>query len=128
MLCTEPIVFFVSLFNGLIYGFIYGFVTSVPWIFRIYYDFDSNAQSLSYLGLFLGTGLACIPFALIDIRYYQRRLASHRLIHGANARLSPKYRLISSIIGSGLLPIGLLSLAGQQKNAFIGSFQSSSRV
>lgn len=108
MLCTEPIVLSVSLYNGLIFGLVYAFVTSLPWIFGEYYDFDSSAQSLCYLGLSLGTAIACLPFALIDIYYYQRRLASRRLLHGANATLPPKNRLISAMIGSCLLPIGLL--------------------
>ncbi|ETS82684.1 hypothetical protein PFICI_04560 [Pestalotiopsis fici W106-1] len=107
MLFTEPIVLFVSLYNGLIFGLIYAFVTSVPWIFETYYGFDGPAQSLSYLGLSIGTGIACLPFALIDIYYYQRRIDSYRLHHGASSRLPPKHRLVSSLIGSALIPIGL---------------------
>ncbi|KAH7189574.1 major facilitator superfamily domain-containing protein [Fusarium flagelliforme] len=106
MLFTEPIVTLVSLYNGFIFGLLYTFIISVPWIFRNYYDFGKTGESLSYLGITLGTLLACAPFVLIDFSYYQKRLIRWNQTH--DTALPPENRLISSMIGSFLLPASLL--------------------
>ncbi|KAF5677572.1 TPO4-like vacuolar polyamine transporter [Fusarium heterosporum] len=107
MLFTEPIVTLVSLYNGFIFGLLYTFIISVPWIFRTYYGFNKTSESLSYLGITLGTLLACAPFVLIDFSYYQKRLLRWNQTHD-NEPLPPEHRLISSMIGSILLPASLL--------------------
>lgn len=107
MLVTEPIVTLVSSYNGLIYGLIYAYVVSIPWTFETYYNFDNPGQSLSYLGVSLGSLTACIPFSLIDIFFYQRRLRSWRQTHGSE-QIPPENRLISAMAASFLLPISLV--------------------
>jgi hypothetical protein len=107
MLFTEPIVTLVSLYNGFIFGLLYTFIISVPWIFRHYYNFSKTGESLSYLGITLGTLFACAPFVLIDFSYYQKRLLQWNQTH-ENEPLPPENRLISSMIGSFLLPASLL--------------------
>lgn len=109
MLFTEPIVSLVSLYNGMLYGLTYAFVTSIPWVFETYYGFDDIGQSLSFLGATVGTLSACMPSALIDYFYYQRRLQSHQNLHGLHASLSPENRLPAGMIGSIILPISLLA-------------------
>ncbi len=74
MLFTEPIVTFVSLYNGLIYGLLYTFVTCTPWIFRSYYSFDKTGESRSFLGASLDTLTGCGPFVLMDYLFYQKKL------------------------------------------------------
>jgi len=108
MLFTEPIVTLVSLYNGFIFGLLYTFIISVPWIFRHYYNFSATGESLSYLGITLGTLLACVPFVLIDFSYYQKRLMHWNQTHDASEPFPPEHRLISSMIGSFLLPASLL--------------------
>ncbi|KAJ4139513.1 hypothetical protein NW765_003415 [Fusarium oxysporum] len=108
MLFTEPIVTLVSLYNGFIFGLLYTFIISVPWIFRHYYNFSATCESLSYLGITLGTLLACAPFVLIDFSYYQKRLMHWNQTHDASEPFPPEHRLISSMIGSFLLPASLL--------------------
>ncbi|KAH7317104.1 major facilitator superfamily domain-containing protein [Stachybotrys elegans] len=108
MLCTEPIVTFVSLYNGFIIGLLYAFVVSVPWIFQHYYGFNQTSESLSYLGITLGTLVACVPFVLIDIFYYQRRLQTWQSARGSEEQMSPEHRLISAMVGSILLPTSLI--------------------
>ena len=108
MLLTEPIVSLVSLYNGMIFGILYTFVTSVPWVFRHYYGFDKRGQSLSYLGLTIGTLTACVPFALIDIRFYQRRLRQWKQTHNADEQMPPEHRLLPAMAGSLPLPASLL--------------------
>ncbi|GKU03289.1 polyamine transporter 4 [Fusarium langsethiae] len=106
MLFTEPIVTLVSLYNGFIFGLLYTFIISVPWIFRHYYNFSKTGESLSYLGITIGTLFACAPFVLIDFSYYQKRLIRWNQTH--DEPLPPENRLISSMIGSFLLPASLL--------------------
>lgn len=108
MLTTEPIVTLVSMYNGFIFGLLYTFVVSVPWIFRTYYDFGPTAESLSYFGITLGTFLACVPFVFIDINFYQKRLLRWQESHQDHEQMPPEHRLVSSLIGSILLPISLL--------------------
>ncbi|KAH7238163.1 major facilitator superfamily domain-containing protein [Fusarium tricinctum] len=107
MLFTEPIVTLVSLYNGFIFGLLYTFIISVPWIFRTCFGFSKTGESLSYLGITLGTLLACAPFVLIDFSYYQKRLLRWNQSH-SNEPLPPEHRLISAMIGSILLPASLL--------------------
>ena len=108
MLLTEPIVTLVSLYNGFIFGLLYTFVISVPWIFNHYYDFGETASSLSYLGITLGTLLACVPFAVMDFMVYQRRLSRWQETHDATEPLAPEHRLAPAMVGSFLIPISLL--------------------
>lgn len=120
MLFTEPIVTLVSLYNGLIFGLLYAFVTTIPWIFTHYYGFSNTGQSLSYLGVTLGTLIACVPFILIDTRFYQKRLCRweatpslsshhhHHHHHHNSQQLPPETRLVPAMIGSFPLPASLL--------------------
>ncbi|EFY99477.1 MFS transporter [Metarhizium robertsii] len=112
MLFTEPIVTLISLYNGFLYGLLYTFVIAVPWIFREYYGFSKTGESLSYLGLMVGTLVASAPLVLIDLKYYQKRLAQWRESHppnddGVEEPLPSEHRLIGAMIGSLLLPTGL---------------------
>jgi MFS family permease len=108
MLCTEPIVTFVSLYNGLIYGLIYAFIISVPWVSTTYYNFDKTGEALSYLGVSLGSLVACLPFATVDIMFYQKHLLLWKQTHPPSEKMPPERRLLSALIGSFLLPASLL--------------------
>ncbi|RAH76519.1 MFS general substrate transporter [Aspergillus japonicus CBS 114.51] len=111
MLFTEPIVFLVSLYNGLLFGLLYAFVTSISWVFAHYYGFGRTGQALSYLGVTLGNMIACLPQVLIDRFYFQPRLRAWKQTHGQDARMPPEARLVSAMIGSVLLPAALLILS-----------------
>ncbi|KAH7157244.1 major facilitator superfamily domain-containing protein [Dactylonectria estremocensis] len=108
MLFTEPIVTLVSLYNGFIFGLLYTFVISVPWIFRHYYGFGKTGESLTYLGVTLGTLIACVPFVIIDFLFYQKRLSRWQQAHDESEPLAPENRLVSAMVGSFLLPASLL--------------------
>ncbi|KAF5562694.1 polyamine transporter 4 [Fusarium napiforme] len=68
----------------------------------------ATGESLSYLGITLGTLFACAPFVLIDFSYYQKRLIHWTQTHDPSEPFPPEHRLISSMIGSFLLPASLL--------------------
>lgn len=108
MLFTEPIVTLVSLYNGFIHGLLYAFVIAVPWISGHYYDFNKSGQSLSYLGSSLGTLIAGLLLALIDIFFYQKRLRHWELTRDSNDLLPPENRLVAAMVGSFLLPASLI--------------------
>lgn len=108
MLFTEPIVTLVSLYNGFIFGLLYTFVIAVPWIFQHYYGFGETSVSLSYLGVMLGTLIACVPFVLIDFFFYQKRLSQWQQVPGRTGPLPPENRLVSAMVGSFLIPCSLL--------------------
>ncbi|TWU78505.1 hypothetical protein ED733_008988 [Metarhizium rileyi] len=113
MLLTEPIVTLISLYNGFLYGLLYTFVIAVPWIFREYYGLSKTGESLSYLGLMIGTLVASAPLILIDLKYYQKRLEQWRESHhprvedGVEEPLPSEHRLVGAMIGSLFLPASL---------------------
>ncbi|KAK3192642.1 hypothetical protein K4F52_001441 [Lecanicillium sp. MT-2017a] len=122
MLFTEPIVTLVSLYCGFLYGLLYTFVVAVPWIFRHYYGFNHDQESLSFLGLIIGTLSASIPLVIIDTRFYQPRLIRWQQQReptpgndGEEAVEPPplpsENRLIGALIGSLLLPPSLFAVA-----------------
>lgn len=123
MLFTEPIVTLVSLYCGFLYGLLYTFVVAVPWIFRHYYGFNKDQESLSFLGLIVGTLLASIPLSIVDFRYYQPRLLRWQQQPQQHEQTSPsdtsseppplpsENRLIGALFGSILLPASLFAVA-----------------
>lgn len=111
MLLTEPIVTFISLYNGFLFGLLYAFVISVPWVFEKYYGFDTTGQALSYLGVTVGNMVACIPHALIDRYFFLPRLQSWKQVHEPSLKMPPESRLVSALGGSLLLPPSLLILS-----------------
>lgn len=61
MLLTEPIVTLVCVYCGFLFGLMYAFVIASPWVYEHYYGFDLTGQSLSFLGLCIGTSSAPLP-------------------------------------------------------------------
>ncbi|KAJ5697948.1 hypothetical protein N7488_011632 [Penicillium malachiteum] len=108
MLFTEPIVTLVSSYNGIIYGLIYAYVFSLPWTFEKYYSFSSTGQSIAYIGVSLGSFVACIPFSFIDYFYYQKRLRAWNSTHDRSQRFKPEHRILSAMIAGPFLPLFLL--------------------
>ncbi|RVX73486.1 hypothetical protein B0A52_03128 [Exophiala mesophila] len=112
MMLTETIVTLVCLYNGFLFGLMYTFVIASPWVFEHYYDFDLVRQSLSFLGLMAGTGLAPFPLILIDLYMYQPRLKRYRQQNSNTSssideRFPPEHRLYPSLIASFILPVSL---------------------
>lgn len=111
MLLTEPIVTLVCMYMGFQFGLMYTFVIASPWIFQTYYNFDLAAQSLSFIGLTIGTGCAPLPLVAIDYFIYQPRLKKFRETHPENEQFPPENRLFPAMICSFLLPSFLFILA-----------------
>jgi len=118
MIATEPIVTLVCLYNGFMFGLLYTMVVATPWVFQHYYGFELTGQSLSFLGLIMGTIFAPLPLILIDLYIYQPRLKrwkakSHVTNNGSSeaAQFPPENRLFPAMLGSCLLPSCLLGFA-----------------
>ena len=111
MLFTEPIVTLVCLYNGFLFGLMYTFVVASPWIYQHYYGFGTTGQSLSFLGLVLGTILAPLPLVFLDHTMYQPRLKRFYEQHAEDERVPPEFRLYPALIGSFLLPACLFVFA-----------------
>ncbi|KAK5114799.1 hypothetical protein LTR85_010112 [Meristemomyces frigidus] len=111
MLLTEPIVTLVCLYNGFLFGLMYTFVVASPWVYANYYGFDSTGQSLSFLGLVIGTFLAPFPLILIDSALYQPRLKRFHQAKPEDERFPPEHRLYPALIASFLLPACLFVFA-----------------
>ena len=110
MLFTEPIVTLVCLYNGFMFGLMYTFVVASPWVFQHYYGFSLTGQSLSFLGLIVGTMVAPVPLIAIDLYIYQPRLKRWRTTQQQETNLSfpPENRLFPSLIAAPILPAALL--------------------
>ena len=111
MLCTELIVTLVCLYSGFLFGLLYAFVVSSAWVYEKYYVFGKTAQSLSFLGLIIGTGLGPLPLLLIDSAIYQPRLKQFNAQRAVEDRFPPEHRLYPAMIASFLLPSFLFGFA-----------------
>ncbi len=92
-------------------------VVASPWVYQHYYGFDLTDQSLSFLGLIIGTLLAPMPLVIMDLYIYQPRLKRWKASHNSplnqdsagESRFPPENRLFPAMLGSFLLPASLLA-------------------
>ncbi|KAK4905789.1 hypothetical protein LTR49_024964 [Elasticomyces elasticus] len=111
MLVTEPIVTLVCFYNAFLFGLTYTFIVAAPWVYKTYYGFDVSGQSLSFLGMAVGTGIAPLPLILIDHMLYQPRLHRFRESQSEDERFPAEYRLYPALIASFVLPACLFVFA-----------------
>lgn len=65
---SEPIVFLMDLYTGLLYGVLFIWFESFPMVFGEIYRFDIEKQGLVFLGIFVGSFIAA-PLLLLWIQY-----------------------------------------------------------
>ncbi|TKA67356.1 hypothetical protein B0A55_09688, partial [Friedmanniomyces simplex] len=111
MLLTEPIVTLVCLYNAFLFGLIYTFVVAAPWVYKTYYGFGVSGQSLSFLGMIVGTATAPFPLILIDRLLFQPRLKRFRETKSEDERFPPEHRLYPALMASFMLPACLFVFA-----------------
>ncbi|ODV86602.1 hypothetical protein CANARDRAFT_195330 [[Candida] arabinofermentans NRRL YB-2248] len=100
MLFTEPILFFITLYNAFIYGMLYLFLTAYPIVFQLGYGMAPGVAELPYFGLVIGEALGgayCI--------WYERTYV--KKIEANGGKPLPEARLPPMIIGGIAFPIGL---------------------
>lgn len=103
MLCTEPILLLMTIYNAFIYGLLYLFLTAIPLIFGGNYHFVSGVAELPYLAMLIGIffgGAICI--------YSEERFK--RIMDANGGKPIPEERLPPMMIGSFLFSGGLFWL------------------
>jgi MFS family permease len=110
MLCTEPIVAFLSIYTAFNFSVLFGFFDAFPIVFQGIYHFNIGESGLAFVGIGIGCVLATCLFILID-RLMYRKKTMQRLARGDVTHLPPEERLYAAIVGSFLLPIGLFWFA-----------------
>ncbi|KAE8167779.1 major facilitator superfamily domain-containing protein [Aspergillus tamarii] len=98
MLCTEPILFLLSLYMAFIYGILYLDFTAYPIVYKETRDWSAGMAGLSFLGIGVGMTLATIgsPYINVIHRHFVLRLGPQ-----------PEARLPHLIILAWLIPISL---------------------
>ncbi|THH21321.1 hypothetical protein EW146_g218 [Bondarzewia mesenterica] len=100
MLCTEPILIFMSLYLSLVYMLLYLFFFAFPIVFQGLHHFNDGITGLMFLSILVG-----IICALLTMKYW----------NGLYARLyptcGPESRLPPMMAGCILLPVSLFIFA-----------------
>jgi MFS family permease len=102
MLTTEPIVMAWALYHSFVFGVLFAFFESYPYVFKKVYGFSFGEIGLAFLGIFIGTLLAVVTFAIIDKTIYQKKKAAC-----APAKPPPEERLYTSMLGAFGIPVAL---------------------
>ncbi|KIW11098.1 hypothetical protein PV08_10397 [Exophiala spinifera] len=100
MLCTEPIVFLITLYMSFIYGLIYLFLGAYPLVFQKVRGMNLGVGGLPFIGLILGQ-LCGGVYIMIDQTQYKKKLARN---HGVQV---PEWRLPPVIVGAVCFSVGL---------------------
>ncbi|ATZ57294.1 hypothetical protein BCIN_14g04480 [Botrytis cinerea B05.10] len=115
MLCTEPIVAFLSLYVAFNFSVLFSFFAAFPYVFRTVYGFDTEQSGLVFLAIGIGCFLAIITVLLCDTFLYQPLVTkSHE--EGKSGVVAPEYRLYPAMLGSFGLPVGLFWFAWSAKD------------
>lgn len=117
MLFTELIVFLVCMYSGFLFGLTYALVIVFPDVFRKTYGFDYTQQGLCFLGMIVGCFLGGASLLLDN--HILRDQSSDRLesmgsvesLDEKHKKPVPERRLHGAMLGSVLLPIGLIWFA-----------------
>lgn len=99
MLFTEPILFFITLYNSFVYGILYLLLEAYPIIFVEGYKLKSNGF-LPYLALLVGILICSFTVWYHDGKYSKEC--------EKNGKLNPEHRLYPMISAAIAFPIGIL--------------------
>ncbi|CDH17766.1 related to Polyamine transporter 1 [Zygosaccharomyces bailii ISA1307] len=99
MLVSEPVLFFITLYNSFVYGILYLMLEAYPIVFVEGYGMKRNGE-LPYLALIVGM-LICGVFIWRCETSYLKRAKQH-------GGLVPEYRLLPMIAAGIVFPIGIL--------------------
>jgi hypothetical protein len=107
LLGTQPILQFITLYQGFVYGVSYLFFVSYPIAFQEDRHWDLGLSSLPFLGIVIGVliGCATVVFTI------QRSIKHRRFGADGKPIIVPEDRLPIAIFGACLIPIGLFIFA-----------------
>ncbi|KAI1146709.1 MFS general substrate transporter [Nemania diffusa] len=104
LLALEPMCLLLSLLSAVLLGVIYLFFGAFPLVFGGNFGFNLWQTGLSFLGIFVGM----IAGAVTNPLWYR---VHRRLVRRNRGVPEPEFRLVSSILGAVLVPIGLFWFA-----------------
>ncbi|KAK9237823.1 major facilitator superfamily domain-containing protein [Lipomyces kononenkoae] len=103
MLFTEPIMFLVTIYSAFIYGILYLLLEAYPIIFVQGYGMSPSVGELPYFGMIIGELIGCGIVLMFEP-------ITMRAIKANNNKPVPEMRLLPTIIGGVLFPIGMFWL------------------
>lgn len=103
MLCTEPILLLITIYNAFIYGLLYLFLTAIPLIFVGGYHFSPGVGELPYLLMFIGIVIGGAITLYLEKRFL-------RALEANNGKPVPEERLPPMMLGSVIFAAGLFWL------------------
>lgn len=104
MLFTEPVVLFISLYNGFLFAVLYSFFAAYPYVFGEVYHFTTSQSGLTFVGIAIGVILGCISAIVFDQTVYIGKY--RRALKAGQHAVVPEVRLWPAMIGSFGVPIG----------------------
>ncbi|RDA96135.1 hypothetical protein CP533_1773 [Ophiocordyceps camponoti-saundersi (nom. inval.)] len=102
---TEPIVWFINIWNALIYGVLYLCFVAYPVVFTRHRGWGPGSTGLSFLGIGIGIVLAIVIEPLI------RRFINVHARDAKTGKPAPEAAALVMVIGSILTPIGQLGFS-----------------
>ncbi|KAI1198044.1 MFS general substrate transporter [Nemania serpens] len=106
MMFTEPIVSLLCLYVAFIFGVLFTFFGAFFYIFESVYGFTLVQSGLVFLAIAFGSIIGAFCIGLCDRLFYQRQISRF-----PPHQVPPEYRLLSAMIGSVALPIGIFIFA-----------------
>ena len=97
---TEPMVFLLNLYIGLVYGLLYVWFESFPIVFTDIYGFSLSMEGVSFVGILVGAFVAIPPFFWYLHKYIEPEF-------NENGEIMPEKRLLAACVGSFFVPICL---------------------
>ena len=102
MLCSEPVILFITLWSAFCFGVVYMCIQSIPQIYSAYYGFSDSQSGVVQLAVLIGMIFGFLAY-LPQNAYYQRSAARNKANPGVPI---PEARLALSI------PTSVIALAG----------------
>lgn len=99
MLCTEPVLLFVTIYNSFVYGILYLLLEAYPIVFVGGYGFQTNGE-LPYIALIIGMFFCGAFIWYFEVDYLKRVAKKGGLV--------PEARLIPMVYAGVVFPIGIL--------------------
>ncbi|KAF2145680.1 uncharacterized protein K452DRAFT_356083 [Aplosporella prunicola CBS 121167] len=97
---TEPMVFILNLYIGLVYALLYCWIESFFIVFVEIYHFNLGEEGLSFLGILIGAILVLPPF-FAYLYFIQEKQFNE------NGEIQPEKRLPAACVGAFFIPICL---------------------
>lgn len=101
MLCTEVIVFSLTIYTAFAYAMIFSYFGSASYVLQLEYGFNLRKVGLNFISVIIGYILSLLMFVVIDKTIYAR------VLKAGNGYAAPEHRLYIAMTGSVLLPAGL---------------------